>query len=233
MRLVAVVQARLGSTRLPRKVLEPIRGFPMLWHVCDRLSRADVEKLVVATPPQDAGEIAEAVHPFQVIAPAVPEDDLIARHAAVCEALAADGVVRVPSDNPCVDPREVTRLITHFNAAPDAARRGKLFSNIGPLQRNGYADGFGCEIYSRELLEWANANLTKPFDREHPHRHFVRRGLLRLVSAPKWSQAPHLRFDVNDQDDLDFVRDVFDGVWSRHHVFTMREAIQFVEGRKV
>lgn len=240
MKVVGVVQARLGSTRLPRKVLADIFGKTMLTHVVERLSAArTVDMVMVAAPPQDAEILRGVVGRNVVCAPTCPEDDLVARHAAVARAYSADAIVRVPSDNPCVDPEQVDRMVQHYLAHPSDEH---LFSNIQPLSRNKYADGFGCEVYSRKLLEWMDANLPVPFtgqkkrgvpgpgDREHPHRHFIRVGKVRTIVAPPDARDMMLRFDVNTEEDLAFVRDVFRNLWRSHRHFTMREAIDFVHG---
>lgn len=240
MKIVGIVQARLGSTRLPRKVLADIAGKTMLEHVLERLRAASsVDMVIVAAPHRDVDELRAVVGFDSVCTTAAPEDDLVARHAIVARAYDADAIVRVPSDNPCVDPEQVDRMVRHFIAHPSDEH---LFSNIQPLSRNKYADGFGCEVYSRKLLEWMDANIPVPFagqrkrgvpgpgDREHPHRHFIRVGKIRTIVAPPDARDMMLRFDVNTKEDLAFVRDVFRHCWRPHRHFTMREAIDFVHG---
>lgn len=244
MKVVAVVQARLSSTRLPRKVLADIVGKPMLAHCVERLSAAKtVHKVVVACPIGDAHELRRAVGHDLVCEPSgASENDLAARHAIVARAYDADVIVRVPSDNPCVDPEQVDRMVTHFLGHTHPSRDTHLYSNIGPIGRNEYADGFGCEVYSRKLIEWMDANLPAPFsgqkqrgvpsieDREHIHRHFIRHGHVRTIVAPRDARDYMLRFDVNEQKDLDFVRDVFEACWRPDRHFTMAEAIRFAHG---
>jgi len=113
LRIVAVIQARMGSTRLPGKVLKPVAGQPLLWHIIHRLKASHlIEDIAVATttnPRDDAiAEFGEA-HGIAVVRG--PEDDVLARFARAAEALDADIIVRVSSDAPFIDAGFVDHLI--------------------------------------------------------------------------------------------------------------------------
>ena len=113
-RVVGVIQARMGSTRLPGKVLKPIAGKPLLWHIVHRLRCCDtIEDIAVATstnPRDDAIVEWGAAEGVTVIRG--PEDDVLARFARAAEALDADLIVRVSSDAPFIDAGFVDHLVT-------------------------------------------------------------------------------------------------------------------------
>jgi spore coat polysaccharide biosynthesis protein SpsF len=113
LRIVAVIQARMGSTRLPGKVLKPIAGQPLLWHIVHRLKASHlIEDVAVATttnPRDDA--IAEFGQTHGVTIVRGPEDDVLARFARAAEILDADIVVRVSSDAPFIDAPFIDHLI--------------------------------------------------------------------------------------------------------------------------
>src|SRR3989338_6860584 len=105
-RTIAIIQQRLGSTRLKEKALLPLCGIPMTQHIVDRCKRAKlVDEVVVACPFKDA-EILGAALNAVIVAPDVPENDLIARYYIVAAGMKADFVVRISGDNPCVEPAE-------------------------------------------------------------------------------------------------------------------------------
>src|SRR5580692_5357799 len=112
-RIVAVIQARMGSTRLPGKVLKPVAGKPLLWHIVHRLKASRlIEDIAIATTTNPRDEaIVEwgAVEGIPVVRG--PEDDVLARFARAAEVLDADIVVRVSSDAPFIDPGFVDHLI--------------------------------------------------------------------------------------------------------------------------
>ncbi len=113
LRIVAVIQARMGSTRLPGKVLKPIAGQPLLWHIVHRLRRSQfIEQIAIATstnPRDDA--IVEFGREHGVPVVRGPEDDVLARFARAAELLDADIIVRVSSDAPFVDAGFIDHLL--------------------------------------------------------------------------------------------------------------------------
>lgn len=113
LRIVAVIQARMGSTRLPGKVLKPIAGRPLLWHIVHRLKASHlIEDIAVATttnPRDDA--IVEFGQANGIAVIRGPEDDVLARFARAAEVLDADIVVRVSSDAPFIDAGFIDHLV--------------------------------------------------------------------------------------------------------------------------
>jgi spore coat polysaccharide biosynthesis protein SpsF len=113
LRIVAVIQARMGSTRLPGKVLKPVAGQPLLWHIVHRLKASHlIEDIAVATttnPRDDA--IVEFGRKNGITVVRGPEDDVLARFARAAEMLDADIIVRVSSDAPFIDAGFVDHLI--------------------------------------------------------------------------------------------------------------------------
>jgi spore coat polysaccharide biosynthesis protein SpsF len=113
LRIVAVIQARMGSTRLPGKVLKPVAGQPLLWHIVHRLKASHlIEDIAVATttnPRDDA--IAEFGQKHGITIVRGSEDDVLARFARAAEVLDADIIVRVSSDAPFIDAGFVDHLI--------------------------------------------------------------------------------------------------------------------------
>ena len=112
-RIVAVIQARMGSTRLPGKVLRPVAGQPLLWHIVHRLKKCRLlEDIAVATTVNPADEaIVEWCNANGVMVVRGPEDDVLARYAKAAEKLDADVIVRVSSDAPFIDPAFVDHLV--------------------------------------------------------------------------------------------------------------------------
>ena len=113
-RIVAVIQARMGSTRLPGKVLKPVAGKPLLWHIVHRLKKSTlIDAICVATsvnPLDDAIAEFGAAHGVTVVRG--PEDDVLARFARAAEVTDADIIVRVNADAPFIDAEFIDHLVT-------------------------------------------------------------------------------------------------------------------------
>jgi spore coat polysaccharide biosynthesis protein SpsF len=113
LRIVAVIQARMGSTRLPGKVLKPIAGKPLLWHIIHRLKASRlIEDIAIATTTNPLDEaIVEFGAAQGVTVVRGPEDNVLARFALAAEQLDADVIVRVSSDAPFVDAGFIDHLV--------------------------------------------------------------------------------------------------------------------------
>jgi len=112
-RIVAVIQARMGSTRLPGKVLKPVAGKPLLWHIVHRLKSSRlIQDIAIATTTNPLDEaIVEWGAAEGVTVVRGPEDDVLARFARAAEVLDADIVVRVSSDAPFLDAGFIDHLV--------------------------------------------------------------------------------------------------------------------------
>src|SRR5581483_8361543 len=112
-RTVAIIQARMGSTRLPGKVFRPVAGMPLLWHIVHRLKAARrIDDIAIATTTNPLDEaIVEFGRVEGITVIRGPEDNVLARFARAAEQLDADIIVRVSSDAPFIDAGFVDHLI--------------------------------------------------------------------------------------------------------------------------
>lgn len=238
MRTVAIIQARMGSTRLPGKVLADLCGAPMLWHIVERVKRAKfVDEVVVAIPASVGIDyVLESYLREKGIN--IYEDknrkdnDLIGRYFWAAQAFYADLIVRICADNPFVDPAEIDRAIKYYNLMPS-----NFVSNMHQHKQsamkfnylNGYPDGIGCEVFSMSRLKWMNEYVTRPDYREHPHKIFHDEGVIESPPCPVELLRPDLRLDVNTQIDLDYVRSIYGIVYSANPQFTTKEVIDAID----
>ncbi len=160
-RVVVVVQARVGSTRLPGKVMRLLGGEPVLARMLERLAVARLpSEVVVATTTAAADQpIRDLCRRLGVRVESGHPTDCLDRHRQVAAATAADVVVKIPSDCPLIDPAVVDRVIAAF--VPGAH---DYVSNLHPPS---YPDGNDVEAMSRDALEIAAREATRPLEREH------------------------------------------------------------------
>lgn len=161
MTTVAIVQARMGSTRLPNKVMKLINGRPMIGILLARLARAKlVDKIIVATSDDIKNSpLEEYVKSIGYEVYRGKEDDVLDRYYQAAKRASADWVVRITGDCPIVDPGLVDRVIQESLLSGAA-----YFSNTDPPS---FPDGLDIEVFSFKALEEAWKNAIEPFDREH------------------------------------------------------------------
>lgn len=201
---MTIVQARMSSTRLPGKVLEPIAGVPMVVRVLRR-ARAIGEPVILATS-DDASDdpLAELAHRdgWQVVRG--PRDDVLARFIRAIPP-AARYIIRITADCPLLDP-VVGRAIL---AALRAGEADYASNTLSPT----YPDGLDCEAVTTDALRAAAAEAVLASDREHVTS-FVwgRPERFRLLNISRVPDLSSERWTVDDQRDLAFVRAVYDRI---------------------
>jgi spore coat polysaccharide biosynthesis protein SpsF len=208
-RVVAIIQARLGSTRLPGKTLADIGGRPLLEHVVERvLATPGVDDVVLATTasPSDEPLVAWARR-FGLPAVRGSEEDVLDRFHDALSAYSADAVMRVTPDCPLLDPDVAAKVVATWRARTPAL---EYVSNVHPPT---FPDGLDTEVVSRHALETAWKEATDPADREHVTP-FVWRQPGRFPAATVEAEGnrsrdlSRLRWTVDTAPDLAFVREV-------------------------
>lgn len=200
-RVVAVVQTRLGSTRLPGKALADLGGRPLLAVLLDRLGAATtLDEVVVATtedPADDAVEDVATAAGVRVVRGST--DDVLGRFVRAAADAEAGTVVRVTGDCPLVDPALVDELVTVFRA--DA---GLDYLALG----SSWPEGADVEAFTRAALEEADHRATAAPDREHVTRWLKRAPDTRLRLLERGVDLGQVRLTVDEQPDLDVLREL-------------------------
>ena len=226
-RVICIIQQRLGSTRLKNKALLPLCGIPMTQHIVDRCKRAKlVDEVVVACPFKDAIVLGEALD-ATIVAPDVPENDLIARYYTVAKGMGADVAIRISGDNPCIEPEEIDALCGFIGGG-----LGGLVTNaeyIDPQMPQLGFDGLGGERYALGMLKWMNQTIKEPFYREHPHKFWYDINRYAYVGKP---YPNGFRLDINNQADYEKIRDIYEHCYPQNHEFGIKEILEYLNAKK-
>jgi glutamate-1-semialdehyde 2,1-aminomutase len=209
-KIVAIVQARMGSTRLPGKVMADVAGKPAIARLLERLGRArQVQEVWLACSElPENGPLAALAQSMGVKVLRGDEHDVLGRFALVARRSDADAVVRITGDCPLVDPDVVDQVVAAFRAGT-----ADFCSNT--LKRS-FPDGLDVEVFTRAALDRADREAKEPFLREHvtPYIHgrladrFPAGGF--SIEQVVWPQDySKLRWTLDEPADLDFIRQVF------------------------
>ncbi len=225
--VLAILQARVSSSRLPSKVLAPILGQAMLVRQIERLHRAEtIDRLVIATSDHVTDDpLAELCAGSGVACHRGSLDDVLARF---CGAYVAFGparhVVRLTGDCPLADPTVIDRVVRHHMAS------GADYTTnaVQPT----WPDGLDVEVMRSEVLQRARAEARLPSEREHvtPYIH----------KHPEWFRVEHvrgerdlsmLRWTVDEPADLAFVTEVYQALYPQNPTFTTDDVLGLLECR--
>lgn len=228
MKLVVVIQARMGSTRLPGKVLMPLAGRPLLERMLERVRAAESEfEIVVATTTDAADQpLRELGKRLGVAVFSGHPSDLLDRHLQAAEALGADAVAKIPSDCPAIDPRVIDRVIGEY-----AAHRAQcdLVTNLHPPT---WPDGNDVEVMSISALRTAWREATRPHEREHTTP-FIwdRPGRFRIrnVAYGRGNFSASHRLTIDYPEDHALLDRVFGALHGDGEPFSVEEVMAFLD----
>ncbi len=203
MKVVAVVQARCGSTRMPDKVMKPIAGIPMIGRLLERLRRAaTVNEIVLATsvdPRNDPLAAYVSSLGYQVVRGS--ENDVLSRFHGAALTSDADVIVRITGDCPLVDPEIVDEVVRALS------RDGVDYSsNVDPPT---FPDGLDVEAFTRGALERAQKEVQLDSDREHVTPYIRGGNSFRKVNSAGARDLSGERWTVDEPADFAIVERVF------------------------
>jgi len=206
MKIVAVIQARMGSSRLPGKMLADLAGVPIIARVVGAArDLAEIDAIVVATS-DAAGDqpLADWCAQTDVACFRGDEADVLARVAGAADAHHADVVVRLTGDCPLLDPQVISETLALFRQA-----RADYACNVAPPS---WPDGLDCEVISRAALDVAAQEAVRASDREHvtPYIRANRQRFTVLnLSCPVPGMSRH-RWTIDTQQDLEHAARLID-----------------------
>lgn len=223
---LALIQARMGSSRFPGKVLEDLAGHPMIWHVVNRTRRAkNIHKVVIATTDRAIDDpIAQFCEQENVGCFRGSEQDVLDRFYQAAKANQADVIVRVTADCPLIDPAVIDKVMSRFE-------RGDC-DYVCNVERYTYPDGLDTEVFSFAALKRAWREASKPSEREHVTP-YLRTDLFRTANVE--SEIPvsptEYRWTVDHPGDLEFVRKVYAEFSKNSREFGLREILDLLKVR--
>jgi len=222
----------MGSNRLPGKVLMPLLGKPMLWHIVERVRTVpSIDEVVVAVPNDRANEVLRrfcADHEIPLFAGS--ENDVLDRYYHAAQQFNADPILRITADCPLVDPQLITRLIAAY-------QKGE-YDHIGVAAGAGaesvghgrFPDGLDSECFGFSALAKAWREATDPRDREHVTRYiWSNKQIFRVGELKAEVVFPKLRLTVDHPEDFQLVTKIYESLYNERHPFGLSEVMNFLE----
>lgn len=224
MSALAIVQARMGSTRLPGKVLADIAGVPMLRRLLDRLQAVpEIDDLVVATTTNPEDDILAAwLADGRVDCYRGSEDDVLDRFVQAASGRQAELIVRVTADDPLKDPEITSRVIGFLKDDPSLDYASNTIEPTWP-------EGLDIEVVRLSALMRAHREATLKSDREHVTTYIWNRPEIFRLRNLRWERnLSHWRLTVDKPADLHLVRHIF-SQFRDHPLVGFSEIVDWLE----
>lgn len=200
---IAFIQARMGSIRLPNKVMKMVNGKPLIEYLLLRVAKAKlIDKVVVATSVNSNNDpLVSFVNSLGFETYRGSEQDVLSRFYEAAKFHNATTVLRITADCPLVDPDIINLLINDFkNNSCDYS------SNINPPT---FPDGLDVEVFSFNALEKAHLEARLPYEREHVTPYIRFSGKFAIFNRVIESDYSNRRWTVDEEDDFEVVNNVF------------------------
>jgi len=224
--IIAIVQVRMGSTRLEHKSLKDICGRPLIWHVVNRLKPSKkIDKIVLATTdnPQDDALERWALD-NKIDCYRGKEEDVLDRFYQAAKNFKADIIVRITADDPFKDPAIIDQVIDLFEDDNlDFAYNNKPAT---------FPEGLDVEVFSFKSLETAWSQAKDSFSREHVTPYFYNNpGMFKRKCLTYPIDLSYLRWTIDTQEDFDMASVVYEELFRLNENFSMSDILSLLERR--
>ncbi len=220
----AIIQVRVGATRLPNKIFAEIEGHPLIWHVVNRLKNSKyLNSTIIATTlnsPDD--KIEEWANYNQIKCFRGSQDNVLKRYYEAANYFNVSNIVRITADDPFKDYQIMDQVIEKFYA-----ENADFACNNSPPS---FPEGLDIEVFSLAAIERAYKNAKTNFEKEHVTQYFYKNpdqfNILTLSHNPNLS---HLRWTIDEADDLEMARIVYEKLFAEKQIFLMQDILELIE----
>ena len=227
MKVVCLVQARVGSTRLPGKILKEICGKTILHHEIDRLKKCkEIDEIVIATTDkEDDDKIVNEAKKLSVKYFRGSENDVLSRFYYSAKENNADIIVRVTSDCPCIDFEILDKMLIYFK---DKYKEKQVDYLSNTIKRT-YPRGYDIEIFTFSALEKSYINAKKEYEREHvtPYIYDKTNNFLKLSFENKEDYSEY-RVTLDTIEDFIVIKNIFENLYYKNPYFKLNDVVQYL-----
>lgn len=204
MKIVCIIQARMGSKRLPGKIMKKINDISILEHVIRRVKKSKlIDEIVIATTDLSKDDIvSEHAKELNVGVFRGNEDDVLSRYYYAAKEYNADLIIRITSDCPLIDPYIIDECIDSYNLMEP-----NILTNAGGQNRT-FPRGLDTEVFSFKELEHAFKNAKKDFEREHVTT-YIYDNAKSIYYYKNKEDMSNIRVTVDTKEDFELVNTIY------------------------
>lgn len=222
--IIAIIQARLGSTRFPKKIFSTLADKPLIWHVINRLKYSKkIDKIVLATTDTlTDNELATWAEKEGVALFRGSESNVLERFYLAAKQFDSDIIVRITADDPFKDPVIIDRVI-------DKLLKEKLdfaYNNYPPS----FPEGLDTEVFTFNSLERAYTQCVNDYEREHVTQFFYRnKELFKQGNFANTSDLSHLRWTIDTELDYSMANEIYKLLYNNNEIFLMDDILEVIK----
>jgi len=228
MKVAAIIQARMGSTRLPGKILKKVLDKTLLEYQIERVKRAkSIDEIIIATTTKESDDqIVQLCQQLSIPYYRGSEEDVLSRYFEAATQFNADVIVRLTSDCPIIDPNVIDKVVTHYLENKD---RYDYVSNT--LTRT-YPRGLDTEVMSYKALKRAHEEAKELMYREHVTAYIYHHpDQFRFFSVSNVKDESQHRWTVDTEEDFHLIKNILEMLYPTKPLFTFEDVIQILRSK--
>ena len=225
MKIVATIEARMTSSRLPGKPMMEVCGRPILGHLVDRLKAVEsIDVIVLATTTNHTDDLmAGYASSIGIEVFRGDENDVMGRVLNAGKSVDADVIVEITGDCPIIDPEIIEQAIRLY--------RGNTYDYVGNQHVRSYPDGMDVQVFALDTLIKSELMTSEPLDREHVTLHIRNNpqifSHLNLVAPPE-QHWPDLGLTLDEQSDFDLLKVIIENFYDKNPLFSCLDVVRFL-----
>lgn len=223
MSILALIQARTGSSRLPNKVLLPLMGKPVLTHIINRVqaTKRITDIIVVTSIHQSDLSIVKLCVENDTRVFCGSEADVLDRFYQAAKLIQPDHIVRITGDCPVIDPEVIDQSIQrHLDTKADYTSNG-----IGET----FPDGLDTEVMTFSAFETAWKHATKPSEREHVTQYFYNHKTeFKIAAYQHTPNIGHHRWTLDEPADYELIKNIYDHLYQKNPLFKLTDILTYL-----
>lgn len=222
MKIVAIVQARMGSTRLPGKVLKEINKKSLLNYQIERMNQIKlINQIVVATTPNGNEEIINLCKFNNLDYFIGSENNVLERYYQAAKKFDADIIVRMTADCPLIDPDVVNQIISYYLE--------NNFDYVSNTQKRTFPRGLDAEVFSFKALEKAYNEANKDYELEHVTPYiYLNKNLFTIGQYTQEIDLSGIRLTVDTREDFQLVQSIISELYAYNNNFRLQDIINLL-----
>ncbi|SIQ30300.1 cytidylyltransferase domain-containing protein [Halanaerobium kushneri] len=225
----AIIQARMGSTRLPGKVMKDLAGRPVLWHDIQRIKQSKmIDDIIIATTTKEQDKVIyKKALEWGVKAFRGSEEDVLKRYYDAAAKNDVDTVVRITSDCPLIDPQVIDEIIKYYND-----NNYTLVTNAGSdLENRTYPRGLDTEVFSFDILKEAFNKSEKKYQREHVTP-YIYENYDDIYYYKNDKDLSNYRLTLDTKEDYELIKAIYDNLYYAENDFYLSEIIELLDNNE-
>lgn len=228
--IVAIVQARTGSTRLPNKIFKELCGKPILWHVVNRLSYSkQINQIIVATTNlMEDDKVEEFCKSNKIPFYRGSSDDVLSRYYEAAKKFNVDLIIRITSDCPVIDPQIIDKMLNEFMNIYDKENIDYMSNTIIRT----FPRGLDAEIFPFQVLEKTYIEAKQNYEREHVTPYIYQHPeIFKIINFPCEKDYSFHRWTVDTIEDFQLIKKIYEFLYPENEIFHFEDILKLFEDK--